>query len=176
MISRDPEKIFRRFVNDFPTLGLVWNSDNTPFWADAVVEYFVNLGAKEGFQTYDKNNPFLLDACWVFKSDKLPINWVEMGFESEISNQTIDGITFNFCKLIDVKAYTKVLFCYTKLDDTEELIGQLSDMVKYNPFRSIDEEYLIIAMTETEKKFTFSGFVINSSGSVLKLSPKTFVK
>jgi hypothetical protein len=175
MISREPDSLFRKFVEDFPK-RIKWNMSDTK-WSEKVFGYLADLGKKEGFDVLYENNPYeyLLDMCWIYAKDKPDINWIEVAFEIEWSRD-LDSITDEFSKLVDIKAYTKVLLCYPKVDDVVELVSRASRMIQGNPFRYPEEHYLIIILGETRKKFGFSGIVVNSIGNCLGLGPKELPK
>jgi hypothetical protein len=142
-----------------------------------IFEYFAKLGKSEGFEVYYSNNPseYLLDMCWVYISEKLRLNWIEVAFEIELSKK-LDAITDEFAKLVDIKAYTKVLLCTPKVDDVGDLIRQASELIRYNPLRFYEERYLFIAITGTRKRFILNGFVLDSLGNTIALFPSEFPK
>lgn len=108
VVSREPDILFKKFIEDFPKLQFKWNMSDTE-WSKKIFNYFAELGKKEDFEVFYENNPYeyLLDMCWVFAKDKSSVNWVEVAFEIEWS-RNLDCITDEFAKLVDIKAYTKV--------------------------------------------------------------------
>jgi hypothetical protein len=173
MISREPDKLFSKFLTDFPTLKLTWSA----LWHDPLIQYFANLGKNEGFETYCKNQPYeyLLDLCWYYAKDKPPINWMELAFEAEMT-QSIDALMDDFAKIVDVKAYTKVFIGYSKVDEVNEFLKQAKEMITYNPLKIPTEKYLVIILTDTRKHFTFNGVIIDPVGNLTQLGSKEFDK
>lgn len=176
MVSREPDELFKRFVDDFPKLKLAWQMQDSD-WSKKIFGYFADLGKSEGFYVYYANNPYeyLLDMCWIYGHEQSPVSWVEVGFEIEFAKD-LESITDELAKLIDIKAYTKVLLCEVKTDEVEELLRQTSEMIRYNPFRSLEENYLIIVINETRKRFFISGFAFNCLGNMIPLGSNPFTK
>lgn len=175
MVSRELDVLFKKFIDDVPKI-VKWNMSDTE-WSNRIFRYFADMAKEEGFDAYYENNPFeyLLDMCWVYEKAKPGVNWIEVAFEIECS-RNLDSIMDEFSKLVDIKAYTKVLLCYPKVDEVDDLISEASEMIRYNPFRFPEEHYLIIALTETRKKFFFTGIVLNSIGNAVPLGTKEFSK
>jgi hypothetical protein len=146
-------------------------------WTKKIFAYFAELGKKEGFEVLCENDPYeyLLDMCWVYAKDKPPVNWIETAFEVEWS-KNLDSITDEFAKLVDIKAYMKVLLCNPKIDEADNLISSASEMIRYNPLRFPEERYPIITLTETRKRFIFTGTMLDSSGNPILLGFKEFDK
>jgi hypothetical protein len=144
MVSRELDELFKKFVDDFPTLKLKWDMSNTE-WTKKIFEYFAKLGKNDGFEVWYENNPseYLLDTCWVHASETPPLNWIEVAFEIEFLRD-LDSITDEFSKLVDIKAYTKILLCLPKVDEIDDLVHSASQMIRYNPLRFLEERYLRI--------------------------------
>jgi hypothetical protein len=161
MISREPDKLFKKFVDDFPTLKLKSEKPDTE-WTKKIFDYFSVLGKTEGFEAFCANDPYeyLLDMCWIYTPKNTSINWIEAGFEIEWSRD-LDYITDEFAKLVDIKAYTKVLLCFPKADEVDDLVSETSEMIRYNPLKVPEERYLIIALVKIRKKASFAGFVFD---------------
>lgn len=173
MLSREPDKMFSKFINDFPTLKLAWSA----LWHDPIIQYFADLGKSQGFDTYCKNQPseYLLDLCWYYTKDKPPINWMELAFECEMT-QGISNLMDDFVKLVDVKSYTKVFIGFIKIDEINEFLNTATETISYNPLKFQTEKYLIILLTETKKRFIFTGMTIDSVGNSVQLGSKEFDK
>jgi hypothetical protein len=167
MISREPDKLFKKFVDDFPTLKLKSETPDTE-WTKKIFDYFSVLGKTEGFDAFCANDPYeyLLDMCWIYAPKNTSINWIEAGFEIEWSRD-LNYITDEFSKLVDIKAYTKVLLCFPKADEVDDLVSEASEMVRYNPLRVPEERYLIIALVKIRKKASFTGFMLDFAGNLI---------
>lgn len=165
MVARQPDQLFKKFVEDFPTLKLKSETPDTE-WTKKVLEYLSQLGKEEGFEPWYANEPseYLLDLCWIYTTGKTDISWIEAGFEIEWSRD-LDCITDEFAKLVDVKAYTKILVCYPKVDEVDDLISQASQMIRFNPLKLPEERYLIIALIKLRKKVSFTGVILDFTGN-----------
>jgi hypothetical protein len=176
MLSREPNELFTKFIKHFPSLKL---KKRTPIaeWTRKIFDYFIKLGKDEGFITHSKNEPFeyLLDLCWIYKSEKPPLGWIETAFEIEFSG-TFDANIQEFYKLVDTKAYTKVLLCKSKMDELKELLLEARQAILSNPLKFVEENYLIIAILETRKNFLVNGFVVNCLGFTVPLEGRDFPK
>jgi hypothetical protein len=175
MVSREPDLFFKKLIEDIPKI-IKWKMSDTE-WSKEIFGYLADLGKKEGFDVFYENNPYeyLLDMCWVYAKDTPAVNWIEVAFEVEWSRD-LDSIIDEFSKLVDIKAYTKVLLCYPKVDEIDDLLSTALEMIRYNPFRFPEEHYLIVVLSETRKRFIFSGFVIDSIGNCFPQIPKEFPK
>jgi hypothetical protein len=174
MVSREPDELFKKFVDDFPSLGLKWRMSDKE-WTKKIFDYFAKLGKNDGFEVWYENSPYeyLLDMCWIYATDKPPLNWIEVAFEIEFSRD-MDSITDEFSKLVDIKAYTKVLFCIPKVDEIDDLVSSASHMIRYNPLRFPEERYLLLMITETRKRLIANGIVLDSQGNTFVLKPVEF--
>ena len=70
-----------------------------------------------------------------------------------------------FAKLVDIKAYTKILVCYPKADEVDDLISGASKMVRFNPLKLPEERYLIIALIKIRRKASFTGVILDFAGN-----------
>jgi hypothetical protein len=167
MISREPDKILKKFLDDFSTLKLKSETPDTE-WTKKIFDYFSALGKTEGFETFCENDPYeyLLDMCWIYSPENTCINWIEVGFEIEWSRD-LDYIMDEFAKLVDIKAYTKVLVCFPKADEVDDLVTEASEMIRYNPLKVPEERYLIIALVKIRKKASFTGFAFDFAGNLV---------
>ena len=174
MVSREPDELFKIFVKDFPKLKLKWGTPRTE-WTKKLFNYFEVLGTDEGFTVFYHNKPYeyLVDMCWIYESDNFPSYWIEVAFEIELKKD-LDAHLQEFDKLVDLKAYTKVLVCRSTVDKREKLLSEASEKIRYNPMRFVEERYLIIVFTITREKLIASGWVMDYVGNRIPLGSSQF--
>ncbi len=176
LVSRVPDELFKKFITDFPSLKLKKKTPTTE-WSRKLLEYFVKLGKEEGFETYCKKcgYEYFLDLSWNYEPEETSLEWIEVAFEIEFAGSLSSNI-YEFTKLVDTKAYTKVLLCKSKVDEAQELFAQASEKIRHNPLRLPEEYYLIIVITETRKRFILTGVSMDFLGNTIILGTKEFSK
>jgi hypothetical protein len=171
MVSRELNELLDKFINDFPSLKLKWDMPDKE-WTKRIFDYFAKLGKDDGFRVWYENNPseYMVDMCWVYNPDKSDLNWIEVAFEIELSRD-LDSIVDEISKLVDIKAYSKVLLCKPKVDEIEEMMSEASKMIRYNPLRFPEEHYLLIMITGTRRRLIVNGVILDSQGYPLMYKP-----
>jgi len=104
-----------------------------------------NFGTDKSYQVNLISNEYLVDLCWCFSDKYEKAYWIELALESELSGQDVDSIRYDFWKLVDVKAYTKVGIFAPKLKDWQKVLDELSALVAHHGIRIPEEKYLIIS-------------------------------
>jgi len=182
---RLPEVLFDLFIKEFPKLRLDWNK-NWSEWTEKIFTFFANLGEKYRYGVYVKpgvvkgieSGEYLVDLCWV--ADYEPHMWMELALEEELSYTDVDSIIWDFCKIIDLKAYTKVGIFAPKLSEIDEVLQELKNTVTYSEIKVPTERYLVIFILyhgkteKEERRIEITGYEINYLGDLRKIGSARF--
>ncbi|MEM5867561.1 MAG: hypothetical protein QXG39_06545 [Candidatus Aenigmatarchaeota archaeon] len=183
--------LFQAFLEAFPEMKLSWK-DDWDKWTKSILNFFAELGKYYKYQIYvnrkygilDLNNElceeYLVDLCWCFEDPYEKAYWIELALESELSAQDIDSIKYDFWKLTDLKAYTKVGIFAPKLRDKQKVLDELVALVAHHEFRVPTEKYLVILILyhgkieDESQRIEIAGYEINHSGDLNYLGSKRF--
>jgi len=186
---RSCETLFSLFLNYYPRMKIGWG-DDWKKWTANILTFFAELGKFYGYQVYlkpdygvrnmDNEEPseWLVDLCWYFETQFFTAHWIELALESELSNQTIEGILYDFWKLADIKAFMKVGIFVPKLRDKEKLLKELVAVVAQHGIRIPVEKYLIILILyhgkveDETKRIEIEGYEINYLGDLKRIGSK----
>lgn len=150
---RSCEFLFSVFLKSYPKMKLSWD-DDWGKWTSNILTFFAELGKFYGYQIYLKpeygvlnlgNEPsteYLVDLCWCLEDEYERAYWMEIALESELSSQDIDSIKYDFWKLTDVNAYTKVAVFAPRLRDRQIVLEELVALVAHHemsPRRKISD-------------------------------------
>lgn len=182
MNIRSCEDLSKTFLKKYPKFK--WKFKNKiGALTENILSFWSDLGEEYEFTVYKKgkdNHEYLLDLCWSFESGDRPDIWMELGLESELSNNSLEGIKQDFWKLVDVKSYTKVGIFSPKLGDKDEVIELLTQIVTFSGIKIPVEKYLIIfiidhGVKENPKKRTeICTYQINYLGELKHLKTRRF--
>lgn len=184
--------LFELFLKACSQMKLKWDSDWN-VWTSKILTFFAELGRLYEFGVYLRpeygftdvdNQPtseYLVDLCWAFEDEKYNrAYWIELALESELSSQDVGSIKYDFWKLTDVKAYTKVGIFAPRLRDKKEVLDEISSLVAINVIKIPTEKYLVILIlnhgkAETEsQRIEVAGYEINYLGDCKQISSKRF--
>ena len=144
-------------------------------------EYQVYLGPQYGVLDLNKEptNEYLVDLCWTFENRKG--YWMELALESELSkSQNFDAIQWDFYKLIDIKAFTKIGIFSPKLSERDDVINEIESAIAVSGIRFPFERYLIIlilyhgASEKESERIEIKGYEINNMGDSKEIGSKRF--
>ncbi|MGQ9642019.1 MAG: hypothetical protein ACUVUF_07855 [Candidatus Bathycorpusculaceae bacterium] len=188
---RSCEFLFSVFLKSYPKMKLSWD-DDWGKWTSNILTFFAELGKFYGYQIYLKpeygvlnlgNEPsteYLVDLCWCLEDEYERAYWMEIALESELSSQDIDSIKYDFWKLTDVKAYTKVAVFAPRLRDRQIVLEELVALVAHHEIRVPEEKYLIILILnygkaeDASKRIEIAGYEINYLGDLKPIDSKRF--
>lgn len=173
------EEIYNKFKQDWKenksNQSLFNDTDKT--WTKNILEYF----EKEGINSYDlvSHRNYLNDLVWSIEGKKEEeyenYDGLVLALESEWGRSK-KQIMEDFYKLVDVKAFLKIMIIGRSGQATNEIIEVMSKIIKKGRIKVFEEEYLIIVFPqnyyEVEKEGqVFSGYKINSQGKLQTLQP-----
>ena len=154
MNSRSCKELSDAFI-EFCKKNNLSITQGNEYTSSQILGYWSDLGVKEGFNIWVQNRyskgttrEYLVDLCWCFEYDNILDYWVELALESEISSKSIEGIEYDFYKLIDIKSFTKVGIFSPKKRDVEEYLKNLSEIIAYSGIKIPYENYLIIFLID----------------------------
>jgi len=111
-----------------------------------------------------------LDQTWVAKgSDR---SFIALALEHENTENITVLLEDEIQKLLDVKAYLKVLIYYPGFLDIEEHLHRLQTKIKSQTITIPDEQLLVIAVHPQfvkRKGFLISGYVFKANGEYTEL-------
>jgi len=191
LYTRSCEVLFNLFLRAYPEMKLNWK-DNRKNWTKKILtffgelgnvyNYFVCLNKEYGFLDI-RNEPtgeYLVDLCWYYSNEEETAYWIELALESELSSKDVDSIKYDFWKLTDVKAYTKIGIFMPSLRDRQRVMEEISYLVAYHGIRVPTERYLVIlilnhGVVENEaRRIEIVGYEINYFGDVREVGSKRF--
>lgn len=188
---RSCEFLFLLFLKGYSEMKLDWN-DDWKEWTSNILTFFAELGKFYGYQIYlnpvfgvlnlsnEQSSEYIVDLCWCLEDEYERAYWMELALESELSSQDIDSIKYDFWKLTDIKAYTKVGIFAPKLRDRQKVLEELVALVAHHGIRAPTEKYLIIlilyhgkAEAETQR-IEIAGYEVNHLGDLKLIGSKRF--
>jgi len=179
MNIRSCDSLSTKFLSDFPVL---WEKTENIDLTSVLLDYWANLGYKNGYVIFtqqkffsDSEGEYLVDLCWSYEDEDQYDYWIELALESEVSDDSLDGMKYDFYKIVDVKAYTKVGIFYPLLKDKDEFLNSLSKIVAFHGIKNPLENYLIIllvdhgAKEDPKKRVEVSTYKMDYNGKLTKL-------
>lgn len=177
--SRLPKALFERYLANFQTIGIDWN-DEWKEWTRKNLGYFAELGKSQKYEVYwthaADRTEYLVDLCWYVEGEQY--SWMELAVEEEW-NPKLDEILYDFCKLMDVKAYLKVFICFPDEATRSDLPSRLANEVSMHRIKVPEEAYLLIVFSRDRRRkqterLLVEGFGIDYRGNLSPLSQKLF--
>ena len=180
MNIRSTKYLSNIFLASFPELGIT-TSATRPELTEALIGYWGDLGKEQGFEVYSSKDPteYLVDLCWYYQTDNFVDHWMELALESEL-NSNFEKIEYDFWKLIDVKAYTKVGIFRPLLKEKDSVLERLSELVTFSGIKIPTEKYLIIFLIDhgvkanLEERLEVITYDISYLGDVKQIENKYF--
>lgn len=188
---RSCEFLFSLFLKGYSEMKLDWNDDRKK-WTSNILTFFAELGKFYGYQIYlnpefgvlnlgnEQSSEYIVDLCWCLEDEYERAYWMELALESELSSQDIDSIKYDFWKLTDIKAYTKVGIFAPKLRDRQKVLEELVALVAHHGIRAPTEKYLIIPILyhgkaeEETQRIEIAGYEVNHLGDLKLIGSKRF--
>jgi hypothetical protein len=139
------------------------------------------LGKAKGYLCWpdpDRNaSGYLVDLCWE-EYAKGKHCWLELILEEEWAGDW-DGLSWDFSKLLDVKANIKVFICFPKEAERREVPVALANWVSEHAIKCPDESYLLIifsrdARRKQSERLQIEGFAIDYRGELAELGSQLF--
>ena len=173
------EELYKDFCENFQCLSALTAASSTPEWTKAVYNCFHAWGRKNNFKVYSKPNilgtgeqEYLVDLCWSKEDGQKYSDYkgLELALESEWLTSE-DEIMWDFCKLIDVKAFIKTMVICIKEEEINRIINLMAETVKSSRIKFDQENYLIIAFIPLPTityptQYVIRGSKISSEGYV----------
>jgi len=128
----------------------------------------------------EQSSEYIVDLCWCLEDEYERAYWMELALESELSSQDIDSIKYDFWKLTDIKAYTKVGIFAPKLRDRQKVLEELVALVAHHGTRAPTEKYLVIPILyrgkaeEETQRIEIAGYEVNHLGDLKLIGSKRF--
>ena len=176
------EDVYNKLKHDWERTecNLPSYADEIPVWTKKITDYFYHTGKDIPEVTpYSKyhTGEYLNDLVWSVEKGKGYEDYVglELALESEWGGSKKE-IMEDFYKLIDVKAYLKIMIIGRSEQSSDEIIEIMSKTIQNARMKISEEEYLIIIFpqssygTEREGQL-FSGWKMDSVGKCQRLQP-----
>jgi len=172
-----PQELFERFKVEFldGTPPDSWKANKR--WTDFMLGIFDSIGRSLGYKTRprpepDKGEYLNLDQIWEIRQPDTEV--IVLALEHENTRKVGVILDDELQKLIDVKAYLKVLIFYPQvpvIPDYEELTyPEIQEKICSAQIRNSDENYVIINIIYNfEDLLEISGCSIDSDGKAEEL-------
>lgn len=181
------EELYNCFCSNFKKDSTLTQNSTNPEWTKNIYFYFYKQGKENGFKVYAKPNvvkeagqEYLVDLCWSKEesSDYLDYKGLELVLESEWLTDE-DEIMWDFCKLIDMKAFLKLMVICINKREVEDIIKKMAGTIKSNRIKLKEENYLVIIFVPiptiyNPNKYIIEGYKINTDGIHQRLKPTEF--
>lgn len=151
-----------------------------------ILKFFYIRGKNEGLEPHVKetiakgSSEYLVDLCWTtgYYDKKAVGYWIELALESELGDQSRDGIWHDFIKLMDVKANLKVGIFRPSKREREEILEMFRDEIDGHRIKNPQEQYLIIFLfhrPDTKPtKLEISGYRFDYLGNYEEIGTELF--
>ena len=181
------EELYNCFCSNFKKDSTLTRKSNNTEWTKNIYSYFYKHGIENSFQVYAKPNiikeakqEYLVDLCWSKEEarDYFDYRGLELILESEWLTSE-DELMWDFCKLIDMKAFLKVMIICIDKKGVEDIIKKMAGTIKSSRIKFQEENYLVIIFVPMPSiynpdKYIIEGYKINYEGIHQRLKPTEF--
>lgn len=182
------EDLYKNFCENFKKISVLTSDSGTSEWTKAIYRYFYKEGVENGFRVWAKPNilaegeqEYIVDLCWSKElgSEYKDYMGLELALESEwLTNK--DEIMWDFCKLIDIKAFFKVMVICVREEEVNLRLKEMTETIKKSRIKLPDENYLIVVFIPlptifNPRQYVIEGYRVNCEGASDKLQSIDFV-
>lgn len=176
------EELYKNFCENFKKISTLKSDSSIPEWTEAVYRYFYKEGIENGFRVWAKPNvlvegrqEYIVDLCWSKElgSEYKDYMGLELALESEWSTSK-DEIMWDFCKLVDIKSFLKVMVICVREEEVNTMIQEMTGTIKKSRIKFPDENYLIVVFLPlptiyNPRQYVIQGYKVNCEGASDKL-------
>jgi hypothetical protein len=182
------EELYKNFCENFKKISALTSDSGTSEWTKAIYHYFYKEGVENGFRVWAKPNilaegeqEYIVDLCW---SKELGSEYKDyMGLELALESEWLtskDEIMWDFCKLIDIKSFLKVMVICVREEEVNTMLQEMVGTIKKSRIRIPDENYLIIIFIplptfSSPRQYVIEGYKANCEGVSNKLQTVDFI-
>lgn len=182
------EELYKNFCENFNKISTLTSDSGTSEWTKAIYRYFYKEGVENGFRVWAKPNilaegeqEYIVDLCWSKElgSEYKDYIGLELALESEWLTSK-DEIMWDFCKLIDIKSFFKVMVICVREEEVNLMLKEMTETIKKSRIKFPDENYLIVVFIplptiSNPRQYVIEGYKANCEGSSDKLESVDFV-
>ncbi len=182
------EELYKNFYENFKKIAMLTPDSNTSEWTKAIYRCFYNGGVGHGFRVWAKPNilaegeqEYIVDLCWSKElgNDYKDYMGIELALESEWLTSK-DEIMWDFCKLIDIKSFFKVMVICIREEEINPMLEGMIEAIKKSRIKFPSENYLIIVFTplptiSNPRQYVIEGYKVNYEGTSDKLQSVDYI-
>lgn len=185
------EELYKDFCENFNKDHALSQDSSTAKWTEEILKYFFELGKELGKDDYriytnpkaikESEGSYLVDLCWSKEKgeDYKDYKGLELILESEWLTSE-EEILDDFCKLIDIKSFLKVMVICVAEKKTDDMLQKMTETIKSSRIKFKEENYLVIIFIplptmDVPERYVIKGYKIDSEGMSQKLQQADFI-